>query len=259
MTDVEELQVVEYMSFIDKSIQSLVDQGNQNLTVVLLGDFNASAASLGSKSKVTAVHRLINDIDLVCCDDLNILTINYKYCHPGLDHKSSIDHISITVCHKEAACSLLVEEGACNSSFHNTICATICIADGLYIDNDVNLLVNKSSNMSHRKYLKWDDNMRRKFFTLSGLLLNELELMNLPCISRYGVSNDENHKAEVNVLCERIAACLQQARDNLYSCRDMLVEWVVISDGTRACQNLRNNLETFITYGSRFVNLELVL
>ena len=160
MIDVEELQVMECMSFIDESIQSLVDQGNQNLTVVLLSDLNASAASLCCKSKV-AEHRLINDIDLVCCDDLCRSTIDYTYCHPVLGHKSFIDLIFITACHKEAVCSLLVDEGACNSSFHNAICATICIADGLCIDNNVNLLVNESENMLHRKYSKMD-NVKRK-------------------------------------------------------------------------------------------------
>ena len=169
---------------------------------------------------MVAVHRLINDIDLVCYDDLNRSTIDYTYCHPDLGHKSFIDQIFIIACHKEAVCSLLVDEGACNSSFHNAICATICIADGLYIDNDVNLLVNESDNMSHRKYLKWDDNMRRKYYTQSGLLFNELELMNLPCLSRCGVCYDENHKVEVSALCKRIVACLQQARDDLYPCTD---------------------------------------
>ena len=53
--------------------------------------------------------------------------------------------------------------------------------------------------------------------------------------------NDENHKTEVNVLFEKIVACLH---DDLCPCTDnvSIGYWDVISDGTRACQNLRNYL-----------------
>ena len=44
--------------------------------------------------------------------------------------------------------------------------------------------------------------------------------MNLLCLSRCGVCNDENHKVEVNALLERIVARLQQARDDPYPCTD---------------------------------------
>ena len=71
--------------------------------------------------------------------------------------------------------------------------------------------------------------MKMKYCAQTGLLLNELEFFTLPCLYKCGVCDNENIKIEVHALCERIVACLQQAR------MFCVLPQIIFPEKTRAC------------------------
>ena len=101
MFDEEEMQIVECMSFIDETVQSIFDSGYYRVSVIILGDFYASYDAINNNSydainnngRLTCLRMLLQDLDMVCCDDLNLSGVNYTYKHKSLNHSSCIDHV----------------------------------------------------------------------------------------------------------------------------------------------------------------------
>ena len=99
MSDEEEMHIVECMGFIDEIVQSIFDSGYRpnRVSVIILGDFNASYDAINNNGRLMCLRMLLQDLNIVCCDDLNLSGVNYTYKHKSLNHSSCIDHVFVSI------------------------------------------------------------------------------------------------------------------------------------------------------------------
>ena len=75
-----EIEVVEYMSFIDCVVQEFVQSsGVYNINIIIAGDFNSSLHNIYNDYRLNAARSSINDLGLVCCDDIDVSGVGYTF------------------------------------------------------------------------------------------------------------------------------------------------------------------------------------
>ena len=136
MSDEEEMQIVERMGFIDETVQSIFDSGYNRVSVIILGDFNASYDAINNNGRLTCLRMLLQDLNMVCCDDLNLSGVNYTYKHKSLNHSSCIDHVFVSRNVEKRVSAYTVMDSGSNLSDHNALCFVLSI-DGKISCNDV--------------------------------------------------------------------------------------------------------------------------
>ena len=79
---------------------------------------------------------LLQDLDMECCDDLNLSGVNYTYKHKSLNHSSCIDHVFVSRNVEKRVSAYTVMDSGSNLSDHNALCFVLSI-DGKISCNDV--------------------------------------------------------------------------------------------------------------------------
>ena len=160
MSDKEVMQIIECMGFIDDTFQSIFDSGNNRVLVIILGDFNASNDAINNNGRLTYLRMLLQNLDMICCADLNFSGVNYTYKHKSLDHFSYIDHVF--VCRKvENRVSAYTAVGSgSNLSDHNALRFVFNI-EGKISCNDAQPDIDmQSGTISDNKRTYWDDHRK---------------------------------------------------------------------------------------------------
>jgi exonuclease III len=108
---------------INGFIESVIDD-NPGYKILITGDFNFQCI-VGDKG-YDVFSSFANDLDLTCCDSMDLENIGFTYFHETLGQKSFIDHFFV---HREVQPLIryfkIVEDGA-NLSDHLPI--TLCLA-----------------------------------------------------------------------------------------------------------------------------------
>ena len=81
-----EQELLKCMSFIENMVNNELDDSGCDCTVLIMGDFNATYEAINNEARLLALNDLLNDLHLVCCDDLD-KTVGYTYTHGGLDQE----------------------------------------------------------------------------------------------------------------------------------------------------------------------------
>ena len=129
MSDEEEMQIVECMGFIDETVQSIFDCGYNRISVIILGDFNASYDAINNNGRLTCLRMLLQDLDMVCCDDLNLSGVNNTYKHKSLNHSSCIDHVFVSRYVEQRVSAYTVMDSGSNLSDHNALCFVLSVVN----------------------------------------------------------------------------------------------------------------------------------
>ena len=82
MSDEDEMQIVKCMGFIDET----VDIDNNWVSIIILGDFNTTYSAIDNNGRLTCLRTLLQDLDMVSCNDFNFSDLDYMYKQMSLDH-----------------------------------------------------------------------------------------------------------------------------------------------------------------------------
>ena len=89
----------------------------------IIGDFNFECAD--GNIGYDLFKYLLSDFGLVCCDYMNVNSINYTYCHESLGHFSWLDHIFVSSNIKPYVSQFqIIDSGACLSD-HSPVSCTV--------------------------------------------------------------------------------------------------------------------------------------
>ena len=66
-----ELKLLECVSFIENTVNNELDDSGCNRAVFIMGDFNVTNEVINNDSRLLALNDLLNDLHLVCYDDLD--------------------------------------------------------------------------------------------------------------------------------------------------------------------------------------------
>ena len=201
-----ELELLKCMSFIENMVNNELDDSGCDCTELIMGDFNATYEAINNEARLLALNDLLNDLHLVCCDDLD-KTVGYTYTHGGLDQKSYIDHYYISAKKKcLVSCIDNIDSGG-NLSDHNPIVMSVVfkpVVSGAQQSDcgDTYSLYN----------CKWNA-VNCGFNELSRLKLLQMQEMTMPCMTEgnHGGCCDINHKDIIDSWCDNLAEVLLSA------------------------------------------------
>ena len=105
--------VVKCLSFIHSVNKEFVRiSGVYGINIIIAGDFITSLHNLYKDNRLNAPRSLINDLSLVCCDD--VPDVGYMFYNETQGYESYIDHIFISVEYKQRINSI-----KCNFGYEN--------------------------------------------------------------------------------------------------------------------------------------------
>jgi hypothetical protein len=174
---------------------------------VLMGDFNASLHYILNDNRLTAIASVLDELNLVCCDNKNLNGVSYTYKHEGLGHRSFIDHVFVSASMAESVMELGVIDDGLNLSDHNAIvfkfrvseCVPVVCSDGGARPNVM------------KCHVRWTDENKMLYSEATSVLFQRLGALRLMCDKQSMCCSDVMHRASIEGRCNDIVNVLQMA------------------------------------------------
>jgi hypothetical protein len=212
--DENDLQLVQCMSFIEDTVVNIADNQVCDVTVIVVGDFNASIDTIDNDIKLAPLRLLLDDMELVACDDLDESGVGYTYRCDGLNCTSYIDHCFISRGKKLLVKSVNIVESGANLSDHNPI---VVVLDGCWCKIGVDVDDDSVCSQNLSKRVVWDQAFCAEYCHMTELALVGLNELELNC-SAEGCCSSE-HKCLIEGWCKEFVNILLKCMNDVNSRR----------------------------------------
>ena len=212
--DENDLQLVQCMSFIEDTVVNIVDNRVCDVTVIVVGDFNANIDTIAHDVKLAPLRLLLDDMGLVACDDLDESGVGYTFRCEGLGCTSYIDHCFISKGNKSLVRSVNIVDSSSNLSDHNPIVVVLDVCwrniMGGSDDGDV-----YGRNVTKR--VVWDEAFCAEYCSVTEQALLSLNELELNCNA--GGCCNSGHKCVIESWCKQFSDILLKCMNDVNSRR----------------------------------------